>query len=81
MSIDELEHRYSPPAMGVYCVNGGHARACQHATNDCGAQQGYVRTLPFIAGLIVGKLGLNLLMALGLSGFLWITPCSNRSLP
>ena len=35
-----------------------------------GAQQGYIRTLPFIAGLIVGKLGLNLLMALGLSGFL-----------
>ena len=39
-----------------------------------GAQQGYVRTLPFIAGLIVGKLGLNLLMALGLSGFLLDNP-------
>jgi threonine/homoserine/homoserine lactone efflux protein len=39
-----------------------------------GAQQGYFRTLPFIAGLIVGKLGLNLLMALGLSGFLLDNP-------
>ena len=39
-----------------------------------GAQQGYIRTLPFIAGLIVGKLGLNLLMALGLSGFLMDNP-------
>lgn len=39
-----------------------------------GAQQGYIRTLPFIAGLIVGKLGLNLLMALGLSGFLLENP-------
>lgn len=39
-----------------------------------GAQQGYFRTLPFIAGLIVGKLGLNLLMALGLSGFLLGNP-------
>ena len=31
-----------------------------------GAQQGYVRTLPFIAGLLAGKLTLNLALAFGL---------------
>ena len=31
-----------------------------------GAQQGYVRTLPFIGGLLAGKLALNLALAFGL---------------
>ena len=33
---------------------------------SAGAQQGFLRTLPFIGGLVVGKLLLNLALALGL---------------
>ena len=37
---------------------------------SAGAQQGFLRTLPFIGGLVVGKLLLNLALALGLVGLL-----------
>ena len=37
---------------------------------SAGAQQGFLRTLPFIGGLVVGKLLLNLALALGLAQLL-----------
>ena len=39
-----------------------------------GAQQGYLRTLPFIGGLLVGKLMLNIALAFGLMQLLESSP-------
>ena len=39
-----------------------------------GAQQGYLQTLPFIGGLLVGKLMLNIALAFGLMQLLESAP-------
>lgn len=68
------------PLWGFIAVMVGTPGPANMLIMSAGAQCGYVRSLPFLLGLIIGKLLLNIAVSFGLAAFLFKYPLAVTAL-